>query len=176
MKKICFALVAFIICASCQKKLAHFNSSSFEEFSEKTNARTSETPIILEKKLLIREIVVAKDVEIKDIKTTPENTKKLSKPQSKPNQAVENNILDLEKKTFEEKNEDTKIKKKKRKKNPVFNDGVKIGIVFLGIAILLAILSLNSLSLLFGVVSAIFFIIGLKKYMRKKRLRELFKF
>jgi hypothetical protein len=72
--------------------------------------------------------------------------------------------------------ENTKINvKKKRNRNPIFNDGVKIGIVFLVIAIGLAFIPLTQLSILFGVVSAIFFVLGLKKYMRKNRFRNIFK-
>jgi hypothetical protein len=108
---------------------------------------------------------------------------KIIKPVEKPTKLAQNqasgkinaNISSEKISQLKVKIESQEYFKKKRNRNPIFNDGVKIGIVFLLIAITLAILSLNQLSLLFGVVSAIFFVLGLKKYMRKNRFRNIFK-
>jgi cation transport ATPase len=87
----------------------------------------------------------------------------------------ENKATILEKKPNFQKEKPAKKKKKRKKRNSVFNDGVKIGIVFLVIAILLSFLHITQLVILFGLVSVIFLYLGLKKYMRRNRLKNIFK-
>lgn len=66
--------------------------------------------------------------------------------------------------------------KKKRKKNfKRWNNMIPSGLIFLGIAILLSLINLNGLALLFGVASIIFLFFGIKKLLRKKRRREIFR-
>lgn len=63
-----------------------------------------------------------------------------------------------------------------KRKNPVpLNSTIYTGFIILGIAILLALLSLNSLSLLFGLASIIFLYLGFKWYFRKKNRRKIFR-
>lgn len=82
--------------------------------------------------------------------------------------------------TFFEKifpNQHSKDKKtlKKRRKPVPLNSTIYTGFIILGIAILLALVSLNSLSLLFGVAAILFLYLGFKKYFRKKRRRDIFR-
>lgn len=64
---------------------------------------------------------------------------------------------------------------KRKKLYPLFNDNLKIGLVFLVIAAILALFSLNQLVLIFGLASLVFLYLGLKKYYRRKRIKSIFK-
>ena len=174
MKKICFILFVLAVSTSCHKKMAVFNASSFEEFENKPKPP----------KTILEDKPELKDLEYSEPIIHNEEYEEAASPPiivlKKQTVTIFNHInTDKSQKKFEKgkiniSQNENDTTKKKRKRNPIINDGVKIGIVFLGIAILLAILGFSSLSLLFGVVSAVFFVIGLKKYMRKKRLRNLF--
>lgn len=65
--------------------------------------------------------------------------------------------------------------KKKKKRRTRWNPMIPAGFIFLGIAILLALINLNGLALLFGVASILFLFFGFKKLFRKKRRRSIFK-
>jgi Flp pilus assembly protein TadB len=151
--------------------MASFMPSSYEDFkSEKKAVKSKTSPEFIESKTLQKiEINAEKYANKINI-----NVKKnLSiKEKIKKQRTLRASNMPEERPTLKPKIETLR---KKRNRNPIINDGVKIGIVFLAIAIGLALIPLSQLSLLFGVVSAIFFIIGLKKYMRKNRFRKLFK-
>ena len=65
--------------------------------------------------------------------------------------------------------EKEKRKRKRRKFWRQFGSNLLIGTVFLVIAVVMAILKLQTLVLLFGVASILFLIFGLKKVFRKRR-------
>lgn len=63
---------------------------------------------------------------------------------------------------------------KSLKRNPVFNDSLKIGIVFLAIALGLSFLPVLQLTLLFAIVAMIFLFIGLKKlFKRRAKMKQI---
>lgn len=66
---------------------------------------------------------------------------------------------------------------KKKKKKPFRRYGTMIptGFVFLGIAVLLSLININGLALLFGVAAIFFLYLGIRKLLRKKRRREIFR-
>lgn len=65
----------------------------------------------------------------------------------------------------------------KQKKKPLrrWNAMIPAGFIFLGIAILLALINLNGLALLFGVASILFLFLGFKKLFRRNKRRSLFR-
>ena len=65
--------------------------------------------------------------------------------------------------------EKEKKKRKRRKFWRQFGANLLIGTVFLVIAVVMAVLKLQTLVLLFGVASILFLIFGLKKLFRKRR-------
>lgn len=64
---------------------------------------------------------------------------------------------------------------KKRRKPVPLNSTIYTGFIILGIAILLSLISLSSLSLLFGVAAIIFLYLGFRKYFRKIQRRNVFR-
>ncbi len=73
---------------------------------------------------------------------------------------------------------DKKPEKKKKGWSNRFrkiSSNIFIGLIFLGIAIVLAILNLGTLSVVFAIVSAIFLILGLRKVFRKQRFKNIFR-
>ncbi len=64
-----------------------------------------------------------------------------------------------------------------KKKKPLKRWGTMIptGVVFLGIAILLSLININGLALLFGVAAIFFLYLGIRKLLRKRRRREIFR-
>jgi hypothetical protein len=64
----------------------------------------------------------------------------------------------------------------KQKFKPVpLNSTIYTGFIILGIAIVLALVSLESLSLLFGLAAIVLLYIGFKKYLRRKKWRDIFR-
>ncbi len=74
-----------------------------------------------------------------------------------------------------QKKQTTKKKKKPNNRFRKISSNVFIGIVFLGIAIGLALLNLEGLSILFGIASVLFLFFGLKKVFKRKRFKNIFK-
>ncbi|MGR3812041.1 hypothetical protein [Jiulongibacter sp. NS-SX5] len=64
-----------------------------------------------------------------------------------------------------------KKKRKRRRMWRQFGSNLLIGFVFLGVAIILALIKLQTLAILFGVASILFLIFGLKKLFKKRRRR-----
>jgi hypothetical protein len=166
--------------------MAHFMPSHTESFEREnkipdiSNSKTSSKPAIKKENDVLQ---AAKDLtEEKNTFPFITETQKLEPYAYKIPQLSRNLLMKNKKSGFKKENDlnvsqhfEPEKRRKKIIKNPFFNDGVKIASVFLLIAIGLAFLNLGELSLLFGIVSIIFFIIGLKKYMRRKRLKRILK-
>lgn len=199
MFRITFIAIFCISLLSCQKKnIGGFQKSTKETFFNKTNNTgllvTSENPIFI--KELSREpeeMEASNETELR-IETLPpeiknyrtinkdlEYTLKIERIQT------EVDVTHLEKTT-----ENTNVKSLKR--NSVFNDSLKVGLVFLIIAAGLGFVpALLQLAVLFALVAMIFLFIGLKKLfnrrakikkkkirkennqMRKEKFKEIFK-
>lgn len=184
---------------SCQKKnYGGFQKSTRETFSNKTNGTklllTSEIPIFIEDlSPEPEEMVASTDTELRietlqsEINNYHEINKKLENTSK-----IETIQANVENTQFEKKAENQKVKALKR--NPVFNDSLKVGLVFLIIAAGLAFVpALLQLAVLFALVAMIFLFIGLKKLfnrrakikkkkerkennqMRKEKVKEIFK-
>lgn len=172
--KYAFLLLSFLI-ISCKPKLASFMPSHHETFNKTLHSKS----IISEKEKSINVVECIDSLTITKIseqnneftefhindKITEKSNKKYNKKAIKIQQESKIIIED-------------QVKKKKRRKffaNPIFNDNVKIGIVFLVIAVVLSLFSLSQLALVFGLAALIFIYLGLKKYYRRKRIKQIFK-
>jgi hypothetical protein len=65
--------------------------------------------------------------------------------------------------------------KKKKKSFKRWGTTIPTGLAFLGIAILLSLISINGLALLFGVAAILFLFLGFRKLLRRKRRRDIFR-
>jgi hypothetical protein len=65
--------------------------------------------------------------------------------------------------------------KKKKKSFKRWGTMIPTGLAFLGIAILLSLISINGLALLFGVAAILFLFLGFRKLLRRNRRRDIFR-
>jgi cation transport ATPase len=182
--RILVVFLSFLIFSSCHKKMGGFQASSRENFTQTKKPIPSINAFgdlnVTEQKseLFFEEIETTQLSASTEEGSTNfiESNKKTGIIDFKNIKNVEENKATiLEKKPNFQKEKPSKKKKKRKKRNSVFNDGVKIGIVFLVIAILLSFLHITQLVILFGLASVIFLYLGLKKYMRRNRLKNIFK-
>ncbi|MCP9754322.1 hypothetical protein EGI26_03975 [Lacihabitans sp. CCS-44] len=184
---------------SCQKKhYGGFQKSTRETFSTKTNGTnlllTSENPIFIEDlSPEPKEIEASTDTELR-IETLPSEIKNYHRINKKLENTskIETTQTEVELPHLDKTTENQEVKSLKR--NPVFNDSLKVGLVFLIIAAALAFVpALLQLAVLFAVVAMVFLFIGLKKLfnrrakikkkkerkennqMRKEKVKEMFK-
>ncbi len=183
MKKLTFLLLAFTLLVSCRKQFASFQKSPNIVYT--TKKKPIEIPL---------EIIQPKQSNITASTQDSYDFAKQSRVfGSETNEAIILNLsvnddggrkrrkkVSKNQETFFEKvfpnqtHNDKKVVKKRRK--PVsFNSTIYSGFVILGIAILLALVSLSSLSLLFGVAAIIFLYLGFRKYFRKIQRRNIFR-
>lgn len=175
-----FSIIAF---TSCRKDFASFQKSPNLNYSHQKTVQNTEISIDLTKPILLASVdespLFLEQKEAFSAKM-PEN--ETNKPLWDDDRKRRKNRKNLSQKqsTFIEKifsnqaHNDKKVVKKRRKPVP-FNSTIYIGFIILGIAILLALVSLGSLSLLFGVASIIFLYLGFKAYFRRKRRRDIFR-
>jgi hypothetical protein len=169
---------------SCHRKnIGGFQKSSRETFSTKSNnallPTSSESPIFVEKlSQESQEIEASTDSELR-IETLPSEIKIYHRIATKLDNTSEIETIqtEVEAKQSEKITETLKVKSLKR--NPIFNDSLKVGLVFLIIAAALAFVpALLQLAVLFAVVSMVFLFIGLKKLfnrrakIKKKKIRK----
>jgi hypothetical protein len=170
MKKLLLGFLIFFTVSSCHKKFGGFQASKKENFSAPIKITTIEETPKLPELVLAEELLEASiESEFRVIDHTTKkseiySTLKSIENNTKSYSVINNKPLSL---TTQEKD---KIKKRIRR-NPVFNDSLKMGFVLLFIAIGLSFLPVIELTLLFGIVALIFLFIGLKKFF-KRRVKE----
>lgn len=163
----CFSIVA------CNKKMGGFQQSTRETFSSKSHNKdqhfASLNPFLTED--LLPEF---EDVEVSNSNElrveTPESKIKLSSENAKEkeeNVKIENIQSEVE--TSLSKKTTEKVTLHPIKRNPVFNDSLKIGVIFLLIASALALIpALLQLGILFALVAIVLLFIGLKKLFKRR--------
>lgn len=183
MKQLIFFLLSLIAFTSCRKDFASFQKSPNLSYSHQKNVQNPQVAIDLNEPVLM--------ASVDELPVFSEQKEAFSAeiPEKEPNNPLwdddrkrRKNRRNVSQKqgTFIEKifpnqtNNDKKVVKKRRKSVP-FNSTIYVGFIILGIAIVLALLSLSSLSLLFGVASIIFLYLGFKTYFRRKRRRDIFR-
>ncbi len=178
MKQLTFLLLSLIVFSSCRKDFAHFQKSPNLSYSQKKNIVNSEIEV---EPILIASIdnspAFIENIEHFSPKSIEIEAKTTFKNDGRKKRKKKNNVKQgtfIEKIFPNQTHKDKKISKKRR--NPVpFNSNIYTGFIVLGIAIVLALVSLNSLSLLFGLAAIVFLYLGFKKYFRKKRRRDIFR-
>lgn len=179
MKKLTFLLLAFTLLVSCRKEFASFQKSPNINYT--TQKKSIVIPVEVtqpEPPTLIASIQDTEPIEVFRLETNETTTRK---PQINDDgrRKKQKNVSKKEETFFEKifPSQHTKDKKptKKRRKPVPFNSNIYTGFIILGIAILLALVSLNSLSLLFGVAAILFLYLGFKKYFRRKKRRDIFR-
>lgn len=178
MKHLPFLFAFCIIFSSCKKEFASFQQSTYSSYA-KSHTTVTPTPTI---NLPSPQLSASLDDATILLPETPQ----LSEPTIEETLAV--NIVESQKKEgivkpirgqifnkiFSEKSHYNKyIFQTKRKPVPL-NSTIYTGFIILGIAIVLALVPLNSLSLLFGLASIVFLYLGFKKYFRRKKWRDIF--
>lgn len=159
-------LVAF---SSCRSHYATLYESPLRYHSAPKARRKIE--------LNLRKIEVAKPViQVSDLSKTSTEIKEVPAYFPEINTAHSRVVIPVIpirlKKATEQIQKPKPVKKKKKKKGKIWRQmgsNLLIGLVFLGIAIGLTILHLESLALLFGLASILFLIFGLKKVFKKRR-------
>lgn len=183
MKQLTILLLSLIIFTSCRKDFASFQKSPNLSYSYKKSNSTNEALIITPTEPILlasvetlplishkTEAFSFKSIEIEE-KNTPLNDGRKRRNRKNVNKKEGTFIQ----KIFpNQTHSDKKVVKKRRKPVP-FNSTIYTGFVILGIAILLALVSLSSLSLLFGVAAIIFLYLGFRKYFRKIQRRNIFR-
>ena len=181
MKYLTLLSFSVILFSSCRKEFATFQKSTPITYARTNknieNKKTitpiepilftsiTQTPTFLNKS----SIIFPRNLENKDEKEI------LDKGKKKKQATINRGGGTFLEKLFPNQTQKEKNTTKKRK-NPVpFNSTIYTGFIILGIAILLALLSLNSLSLLFGLASIIFLYLGFKWYFRKINRRKVFR-
>jgi hypothetical protein len=169
---------------SCHRKnIGGFQKFSRETFSTKSSnallPTSSESPIFLENlSQESEEIAASTDSELR-IETLPSKMKNYHRIDTELDNTSKIKTIqtEVEAKQSEKITETLKVKPLKR--NPVFNDSLKVGLVFLIIAAALAFApALLQLAVLFAVVSMVFLFVGLKKLfnrrakIKKKKIRK----
>lgn len=182
MKQLTILFFSLLVFTSCRKDFASFQKSANISYYSKKNsdkdeilvtptkpsltASVEDLPIIIDKTEAFSSQIIDNEAE----KTLLDDGRKRKKRKN----------VNKKEGTFIEKifpnqaHNDKKVVKKRRKPVPI-NSTIYAGFIILGIAILLALLSLSSLSLLFGVAAILFLFIGFKTYFRKKRRRNIFR-
>jgi cation transport ATPase len=182
--RILIVFLSFIIFSSCHKKMGGFQASSRENFTQTKKPIPSITAFDETLETEPKSELVFDEIETTQLSASTDERQISFIESNRKTEIIdfknlkkieENKATILEKKPNFQKEKPAKKKKKRKKRNSVFNDGVKIGIVFLVIAILLSFLHITQLVILFGLVSVIFLYLGLKKYMRRNRLKNIFK-
>jgi hypothetical protein len=174
-------LLCFCLLVSCKKDVAYFQQSTYSSY------------LLSKKNIELQPNIIQPDIQLSasfDNATIFSN-----EPKSSENPIIEahltnvaafdksnikKRIIQQKKIAFYSKNTPIAVNyhKKLFKRNPKevpLNSTIYTGLIILGIAILLALISLNSLSFLFGVAAILFLYLGFKKYFRKQRRRDFFR-
>lgn len=183
MKKPAFLLLALTLLASCRKEFASFQKSPNINYT--TSKKSIEIPLEGINPKQPNLIVSTQDsytfIEPSEIfksetnEITTQNTQINDDGGRKKQKNVSKKQETFFQKVFPNQHSKDKKTVKKRRKPVPLNSTIYTGLVILGIAILLALVSLNSLSILFGIASLFFLYLGLKKYFRRKRRRDIFR-
>ena len=184
MKQLTFLFLAFVLFSSCRKDFAHFQQSKSLVYSHPPKTITpeliiapNETPLMAsvdESPMFLAETdsFLPTAIATETAKIAPNDDD--GRRRKKKKNINQSNGTFFERLFPNQVSKNKKLTKKKRNPVPI-NSTITTGFIILGIAILLALISLNSLSLLFGLAAIIFLYLGFKRYFRKKQRRNIFR-
>jgi hypothetical protein len=166
---------------SCKKDVAYFQQSAYSNY------------IHAKKNIELQPNIIQPDIQLSAsldnatiISTEPKSSENLiieahpTNVEEFNNSKIKKRIIQHQNVAFYSKNTPISVNyhKKLFKRNPKevpLNSTIYTGLIIFGIAILLALVSLNSLSLLFGLAAILFLYLGFKSYFRKQRRRDFFR-
>lgn len=158
---------------SCHKKFASFQADSIESFPSKKDKKEIIFKDEKEKELLVYENQKEPILETLEFNQLSQLSKKI---EDEPFWKRKKKKTETKKNIFKKKESPHKKKKKRKRINPMFNDSLKIGTVFLIITAVLGIIGLSGQIIwVFALASVLFLYLGLKKYLLRKRLQRVFK-
>jgi hypothetical protein len=178
-----YLLILFCFCllVSCKKDVAYFQQSAYSSYLP------SKKNIELQPNIIQPDIQLSASLDNATIISTEPKTSENLIIEVYPTNVVELHKSKIKKRIIQQKkiafySTNTPIAvnyhKKFFKRNPKevpLNSTIYTGLIIFGIAILLALVSLNSLSLLFGLAAILFLYLGFKSYFRKQRRRDFFR-
>jgi len=178
-----YLLILFCFCllVSCKKDVAYFQQSAYSSYLP------SKKNIELKPNIIQPDIQLSASLDNATIISTEPKTSENLIIEVYPTNVVELHKSKIKKRIIQQKkiafySTNTPIAvnyhKKFFKRNPKevpLNSTIYTGLIIFGIAILLALVSLNSLSLLFGLAAILFLYLGFKSYFRKQRRRDFFR-
>jgi len=178
-----YLLILFCFCllVSCKKDVAYFQQSAYSSYLP------SKKNIELQPNIIQHDIQLSASLDNATIISTEPKTSENLIIEVYPTNVVELHKSKIKKRIIQQKkiafySTNTPIAvnyhKKFFKRNPKevpLNSTIYTGLIIFGIAILLALVSLNSLSLLFGLAAILFLYLGFKSYFRKQRRRDFFR-
>ncbi|AFK04561.1 hypothetical protein Emtol_3432 [Emticicia oligotrophica DSM 17448] len=174
MKKLSIIIFLFLIISSCKKEFAHFQKSNYS-----TNDYSIK-PIISQPELLVSnemESISSRNFTKETVIENPQIPfikEEINKNRVK-NVKYRSKVL-IVKPSFDSKKYSQNSTFKSLKAKPVpLNSAIYTGFIFLAIAISLSLLSLQTLSILFGIASIFMLYIGFKRYFRRRKWREIFR-
>lgn len=181
MKQSILLLFFLLLFSSCRKDFAYFQKTQVLTYSHpKKNISVEKTITPLEPNLLVSiddSPFFPNKLEIKSPSQGFENSKNNTwdngRTKRKKRRSVSQKNGSFIDKIFP--NSAKKHTKHKRSNPQLMSPTIATGFVILGIAILLALFALNSLSLLFGLASIVFLYLGFRRYFRKKNRRKIFR-
>jgi Flp pilus assembly protein TadB len=160
MKKIIILFLVLTIFSSCRRNFATFQPSHYESFeSEKSldlKIQKEKSQKEIDKSIYNNYSKSNDNIEIKEERQLVKQSTLIQTNQKATKQDFRNNTT----------TNSTKIKKQNRRRDNWWeniNVRLKIGAVLLGIAIIFAILSIEVLAIVFGLVAAYMIIRGLRK-------------
>jgi hypothetical protein len=178
-----YLLILFCFCllVSCKKDVAYFQQSAYSSYlPSKKNIKIQPNitqPDIQLSASLDNATIISTEPKTSEnliLEVDPINVVELHKSK------IKKRIIQQKKIAFYSTNTPIAVNYHKNffKRNPKevpLNSTIYTGLIIFGIAILLALVSLNSLSLLFGLAAILFLYLGFKSYFRKQRRRDFFR-
>jgi hypothetical protein len=177
-----YLLILFCFCllVSCKKDVAYFQQSAYSSIHAKKNIELQPNivrPDIQLSASFDKSTIFSNEPKSSEnliIEAHPTNVAAFDKSNIKKRIIQQKKIAFFIKKIPIAVNYHKKLFKRNPKEVPL-NSTIYIGLIILGIAILLALVSLNSLSFLFGIAAILFLYLGFKRYFRKQRRRDFFR-
>jgi hypothetical protein len=183
MKHLTLLLFFCTVFSACKKDFAHFQQSTYSSYSQsKTtviptpdisspnsslSASLDNSTVIFSAKSQVSEPTI--ELETNEFALTNEGNKKTKTSTTKRQKSHFLKVFPSKK------HQNSKRIFEIRRKPVPLNSSIYTGFIILGIAVVLALVSLESLSLLFGLAAIVLLYIGFKKYFRRKKWRDIFR-
>lgn len=174
LKTLSVLVISCFIIVSCRTQQAYFHAPEAVNYRTPEKRIKIKLPELIKKKPVLSVQEIKAEQKIEKVKNYFPELQIKDKEVLIPVFPVRGAYEQLQKGPDPSKQKLKEKQKKKRKRRKFwrqFGSNLLIGTVFLVIAVVMAVLKLQTLVLLFGVASILFLIFGLKKIFRKRRRR-----